>query len=402
MKMNVWIKVLAAAALSCGTTLVIAQDREERSAKATLAEVGLAFKDIPDLAKAIVIEDPTGIGGGSNVFAGTLDLDDRSRDRLADLAREIGDAKHGKFDSLLVVHKNKLVFESYYLRGRIDLPHPQASATKAYTGLAIGRAIELGYLTMSDLDKPLIGFLNDLDPSKFVPGADKITLHKAMTMRSGIRISKDKKEELNGNHTLVKGQKHVQAYLEHSEPITKQSQSFLYQDDPRLVMQVLEAVVPGTAKEFIERELLDKLGITNFEWKTDINGLPQSGSRTSMTSRDMVKWGTLVRNKGRWGGKQLVSEAFITKAIDRIVYTGDEDVHFGGPDVTKQGYGYFWWGTDLNFNNTDYSSVSAQGGWGQLITLVDELDLMVVITGHDNDTPYLQIVAERVLPVFIQ
>lgn len=402
MKMKVWIRILTAAALLSGTTLVIAQDSAERSAKATPEEVGLAFKDIPDLDKEIIIENPSNIGGGSNVLSGSLDLEAGNREKLAKLAREIGDAKHGKFDSLLIVHKDKLVFESYFLRGRMNLPHPQASATKAYTGLAVGRAIELGYLTMSDLNKPLIGFLNDLDPSKFVAGVDKITLHKAMTMRSGIRISKDKKEEINGNHILVNGQKHVQAYLEHSEPITEPSQSFLYQDDPRLVMQVIEAVVPGTAEEFIKRELLDKLGITNFEWKTDINGLPQSGSRTSMTSRDMVKWGTLVKNKGKWDGEQLVSEAFITKAIDRIVYTGDEDVHFGGPDVTKQGYGYFWWGTDLNFNNTDYTSVSAQGGWGQLITLVDELDLMVVITGHDNDTPYLQIVAERVLPVFIQ
>ena len=70
--------------------------------------------------------------------------------------KEIAENKHGRFDSFLILQQDKLLFESYYSRGRINLPHPQASTTKAYTALLLGRAIQLGYLTMDDLDKPLI------------------------------------------------------------------------------------------------------------------------------------------------------------------------------------------------------------------------------------------------------
>ena len=318
------------------------------------------------------------------------------------LAQEIADHKHGRFDSFLIAHKGKLLFESYYARGRIDLPHPQASATKAYTCLALGRAIQLGYLSMDDLDKPLVNFLKELNPTKFVEGAELITLHKALTMSTGIRITDEQWAAFEKDSSQLKGQKHVQAILEHSAPITAASQRFLYGTGPDLVMQVIEAAVPGSAKDFIKTELLDKMGITNYKWRTAPSGLPEAGWRTSMTSRDMLKWGTLVMNKGKWKGEQLIPERFVDKAISRILLTGDDDVFGGGKDVSKQGYGYYWWNADLKNGDKTYYTTSAQGGGGQYIILIEELDLIVVFTAHDRDNSTLQLTAERILPAFIK
>jgi CubicO group peptidase (beta-lactamase class C family) len=377
-----------------------AKENNSLAPEATAAEAELSFRDIPYLEKAFIDTTPTDKKDGIPV--GKLGINGGNKDMIFKLAQEIADSMDGKFDSLLIAHKGKLLFESYYLRGRINLPHFQASATKAYTSLALGRAIQLGYLTMADLDKPLISFLKDLDPTKFVEGVEKITLHKAMTMHSGIRISKEQREEFEKNPSQLKGQGQVQAYLEHSAPITAETQSFKYQMDPTLVMQVLDAIVPGTAKDFIKNELLDKLGITNYRWRTDVSGLPRSGNGSSMTSRDMLKWGTLAMNKGLWQGEQLVPEAFIAKATSRILLTGDDDVYGGGKDVSSQGYGYYWWNADLKYGNKSYFSASAQGGGGQYIILVEELDLMVVVTAHDNDNVTLQITAERILPAFVK
>ncbi|SDJ71481.1 serine hydrolase domain-containing protein [Microbulbifer yueqingensis] len=368
--------------------------------EANAAEAVLSFRDIPYLEKAFIDTAPA--DRKDELAVGELGIDGGNKDMLVKLAQEIADGKHGNFDSLLIAHKGKLLFESYYLRGRINLPHPQASATKAYTSLALGRAIQLGYLTMADLDKPLVSFLKDLDPTKFVEGAEKITLHKALTMRGGLRISKEQREEFKTNPSKLKGQSQVQALLEHSAPITLQSQSFSYGNfNPPLVMQVIDAVVPGTAQEFIKSELLDKMGIRNYRWRTADSGLPEAGWRASMTSRAMVKWGLLAMNKGKWNGEQLIPEAFIDKAINRIIYTGDDDVFGGGKDVSNQGYGYFWWSADLKYGNNSYFSASAQGGGGQYIILIEDLDLMVIVTAHDRDNSTLQITAERILPAFI-
>ncbi|MEI6424132.1 MAG: hypothetical protein WCP55_18090, partial [Lentisphaerota bacterium] len=101
---------------------------------------------------------------------------------------EIADGKHGEIDSLLISRQCRLLFESYYRRGRINYPHYQMSITKSYTAMAIGRAIQLVYLTMDDVDKPLVPFLKNLDPSKLVSGASAITLAEAMNMKSGVRM----------------------------------------------------------------------------------------------------------------------------------------------------------------------------------------------------------------------
>ncbi|HAS42519.1 MAG TPA: serine hydrolase [Microscillaceae bacterium] len=373
---------------------------EQRAPEANAAEAKLSFRDIPYLKKAFMTATPADRNDG--ILVGKLGVDGGNKEMILKLAQEIADSNRKKFDCFLIAHKGKLLFESYYLCGRINLPHPQASTNKAYTSFALGRAIQLGYLTMADLDKPVVSFLKDLDSTKFVKGVEKITLHQALTMRSGIRISKEQGEKFKKNPAQLKGQGQVQAWLEHSAPITEAAQTFKYSGDPVLVMQVIDAVVPGSAKDFIKTELLDKMGITNYDWKTDVSGLPRSGSGSSMTSRDMIKWGTLARNKGKWKGEQLVPEAFLAKARSRIVLTGDDDVYGGGKDVSKQGYGYYWWSADLKHGNKSYFGTSAQGGGGQYILLIEELDLMVVVTAHENDNHTLQMVAERVIPAFVK
>lgn len=375
-------------------------EKDNLAPEATAAEAELSYRDIPLLKNAYIDSSPTDRKDG--IAVGELGVDGGNEDMIVKLAQEIADGKHGGYDSLLIAHKGKLLFESYYVRGRTNLPHYQASATKTYTGLALGRAIQLGYLTIADLDKPLVSFLKDLDPAKFVEGAELITLHKAMTMTTGIRLTKEQWAEFEKDPSQIKGQGQVQALLEQSAPITAESQSFLYGTGPELVMQVLDSVVPGTAKDFIKNELLDRMGITNYSWRTSASGLPESGWRTSMTSLDMVKWGTLAMNKGKWDGEQLVPEEFIDKATSRILYTGDDDPYGGGKDVSNYGYGYFWWNADLKYGNKSYFAANAQGGNGQFIILVEELDLMVVTTAHDNDNSTLQITAERILPAFIQ
>ncbi len=362
----------------------------------------LKIWDVPDLKSPFIDTTPEARNDG--LVFGELGVDSGNRELIVKLAREIAEGQHGKIGSLLIVHRGKLLFESYYLNGRINLTQPQASATKTYTGLALGRAMQLGYLTMADLDKPLVSFLDDLDPTTFVEGSDRITLHHALTNRTGIRVSEEQTEEFRNNPDRIQGQALIQAVLERTEPITTESLSTFsyggYSTD--LVMQVIDAVVPGTAEEFIRNELLGKMGITTYRWLPGMSGLPAGGWKSSMTARAMAKIGGLAMNKGKWNGEQLIPEAFISKATSRILYTGDEDIFGGGKDVSNQGYGYLWWSGDLKSGDRRYFSTSAQGGGGQFIILIDELDLVVVATGHERHPVTIQMVAERILPAFTE
>lgn len=391
-------KSLITVALLCGFCNFSAASAEEADGlapEATAAEAELTFRDIPLLENAFVDTAPANRQDGISV--GELGVDGRDEAMVVKLAQEIANGDHGNYDSLLITYKDKLVFESYFRRGRINLAHGQASATKGYTSIVLGRAIQLGYLTMADLDKPLVSFLKDLDPTKFVAGAEKITLHKALTMHGGLSVSREKWEELEKTPAALKGQRLVQTLLEQSGPITEESQVYLYGNhNPMLVMSVIDAVVPGTAKEFIETEILGKLGITNYSWDNHVSGLPQAGWMVSMTSRDMLKWGSIVLNNGKWRGEQFISAEYLNKATTGFVKPTEDWM----PDAYR--YGYFWYQTDITVGDESYDTSFAWGGGGQRVVVVKELDLVIVITGHDRDDIIMTAVADTILPAFVQ
>jgi CubicO group peptidase (beta-lactamase class C family) len=361
----------------------------------------LKFWDVPKLEKAFIETAPT--DRNDRLMVGNLGIDGGDKDMIVKLAQEIAAGQLDEIDSLLIAHKGKLVFESYYSWGRANLTHPQASATKTYTGLALGRAIQLGYLTIADLKKPVVSFLKELDPTKFVEDAEKITLHHALTRRTGIRINEEQRKEFEKKPDQLKGQRMVQTILEQSQPITSENlNSFSYGAySVDLVMQVIDAVVPGAAEEFIKTELLGKMGITTYRWLSGPSGLPAAGWKSSITSRAMVKLGTLAINKGKWNGEQLIPEAFIAKATNKVIPTGDYKIYGGGKDISNQGYGYLWWTADMKVGDKIYHSVSAQGGGGQFIILIEKLDLVVVVTSHERHPSTLQITAEKILPAFV-
>ncbi|RZM84698.1 serine hydrolase [Pseudoalteromonas rubra] len=362
-------------------------------------ETGERFWDIAILAHAFIDAEPSDRQDG--IPTGKLSLNRSGIKQVVDFAKEIANGEHGEYDSLLIAHKGKLVFESYFRRGRIDLPHPQSSVTKVYTALALARVIELGYLTMADLGKPLISFLKEIVPTRLAKGADKITLHQALTMTTGISQTHSQWEAMQAYPKLITGQKEVQVLLEQSESVSAQTQVFNYGIGPQFVMQVVEAVTPMPVHEFIEKELFAKLGIVQYDWKTAANGLPESVWKSSLTARDMIKIGMLVMNEGKWNNQQLVSQAFINKATSRLLDTAEEEIFGGGKDVSQQGYGYYWWHSVLQHGDKRYTSVSAQGGGGIYIMLIKELDLIMVVTAHASENATQQLVAERVLPAFI-
>ncbi|WP_444996432.1 serine hydrolase domain-containing protein [Aliikangiella sp. IMCC44359] len=395
--------LIAIALFSSFSSFAISADKTTNAPEVSAEDRKVSFWDMPYLKNAFIDTTPDRRKDGISV--GQLGTNGGNKDKIIKLAQAITEKKYGLVDSLLIAQKGKLLFESYYLRGRANLPHMQASATKSYVSLAVGRAIQLGYLTMADLDRPLVSFFKDLDATKFVKGTEAITLHMALTMQSGVRISGDQMKAFDKNPEQLKGTGQVQTFLENTLPITAESQHFKYQSiDPTLMMQVLNAVVPGpgTAKDFIKKELLDKMGIIEYQWEDDVSGLPMAPYSSSMTSRNMLKWGTLVMNKGKWKGEQLIPSAFITKATNKIVHLRNDDIFFTGDNVSNPGYGYYFWQADMKVGQKNYFTRSIQGGGGQYIILIDELDLIIVTTAHERDSKIMQMTAEKILSAFIK
>ena len=347
-------------------------------------------RKLPDLNQPYIDTSPEDMADGIEV--GELGQDTGNKELVLNFANEIASGKHGEIDSLLIHHDGRLIFESYYRRGRVNYPHYQMSITKSYTALALGRAMTLGYITMADLKRPALEFLDEINRNQIAVGSDTITLHDALNMHSGIRISQLAATKLRKPSQSLQGQGLIQAFLEESGPIDSQSKQYKYQSsDPSIVMQVIQQIAPQSAKKMIVEELLNKLGITKFGWQDDASGLPKSAAGSSMRSRDMIKFGVLVRNAGRWDGEQLIPEEFIQKATSRI-YTNPQNTS----------YGFFWWTHDAEVNGKSYTVKSARGAGGQFILVIDDLDLIIAITAHNQGMGnMLQTAPHRLIPAVL-
>ena len=214
-------------------------------------------------------------------------------------------------------------------------------------------------------------------------------------MHSGLNIDSNKWKEIEKDSVRLRGQGFIQTLLEESGPITSESQTYLYGNfNPMLVMTVIDAVVPGTAEDFIKRELLDKLGITNYKWSNHINGMPEAGWRASILSRDMLKLGHLVLNKGKLNGEQLISAEYLDKATSGIVKPTEDWM----PEDYR--YGYFWYQTLIKIGPKNYDASFAWGGGGQRIMVIEEPELTIVISGHDGKDKIMSQISEIVVPAF--
>jgi len=367
----------------------------ELAPEASTIDSQYGYWDMFYLEKDFIDSSPADRNDG--LVVGELGADGGDKKMIVSLAQEIAENNEGKFDSLLISHKNKLIFESYYRRGRVDLPHMQASVTKVYLTLAIGRAIQLGYLTMDDLHKPIVSFLKNLDSDKIVNGVENITLHKAMTMQSGVRISDERLATIREESRKIRGFNHSQEFLQHSEEISTSSQTFKYDAvGPRLSMHVLDSVVPESAKDFIKNEVLAKISIKNYDWMNDINGLPKGEQGSSFTSRDMIKFGQLLMSKGRWKDEQLISKAFIAQATNGKTKPTEDWI----PDNYL--YGYYWYQTEMKVGNKSYTVNFAWGAGEQYILTIEKLDMVITFTSNIRENATMQIVKERILPAFVK
>jgi CubicO group peptidase (beta-lactamase class C family) len=110
----------------------------------------------------------------------------------------------------------------------------------------------------------------------------------------------------------------------------------------------------------------------------------------------MLKLGTLVLNKGKWQGEQLISAAFLAKATSDITKPTADWI----PDSFA--YGYFLYQTNIKINDKSYEVKFAWGGGEQYILTSEALDLTVVFTAHARENNTMRMIAERILPAFIQ
>ena len=118
------------------------------------------------------------------------------------------------------------------------------------------------------------------------------------------------------------------------------------------------------AAELAAKRLFAPLGIRDYEWQADPNGVTAGGFGLMLRPLDLAKLAHLYLHQGRWGGHQVVPAAWVEQS------TTD---HVADP---LHDYGYLWW-----LDRADGYAYMA-GLYGQLAAVIPAKDLVAVVTSH--------------------
>lgn len=318
---------------------------------------------VENLERAYISASPAALNDGLKV--GRLD-GPRVVQALEALRVADAEGRFANLDSILLWRDGKLIFEMYARRGRVDAPHYAMSITKTLTSMALGRAIQLGHVKMTDLDRPVIELIEGIDPATIQKGVETITLRDALMMKSGIRL-KDRTVE----HRLAEKSKGVaffQKLFEATAPVTQAGKQFKYGGiDPLLVMMVIDQRVPGTVQDFIKKELVGAVQGGVYLWSEHGCGLPKAGAGSSFTSRTLVKMGITVLQGGQHDGRQLLHPDYAKLIMDR-----------------RKGEGYFYFFHNRKKQSAQINFISGVGAGGQYMAVLPELNAVVVATSHNK------------------
>jgi CubicO group peptidase (beta-lactamase class C family) len=317
---------------------------------------------------------------------------DRLRAAVALLNRE---RRHG-IDSMLVVRRGRLVTERYWHGYDMATLHDLRSATKSVTSLLVGIAIDQGVL--KGVHDPVLPYLARAYPDLAAAPADPpMTLEHLLTMRSGLACDDRDRGSPGHEDRMYRERDWVRFFLAlpRTHPAGTHTQ-YCTGGVVALGRVVAEAAGQSIA-DFSAEHLFAPLGVQAYAWSSfDGRRQTDTGGHLYLRPRAMAKIGQLVLQRGVWDSGDLVSGAYIdasTAVQSRFA-------------ADKRPYGYLWWRAQARIPDgagvRNIDLVFASGNGGQYIFIAPSLDLVVVFTGSNYDSPKSDrpwaILAEYILP----
>lgn len=218
-------------------------------------------------------------------------------------------------DACVVVHKGALVQEwygPYYTE-----PMMAMSSTKSVTGLLAGMLVGDGKLSADD---PVARYI-----PRWRAGAEAgVTVRHLLTMTSGLPdFPADAREvgSVTDKETFVFGL-----------PLaTRPGEAWAYSNDGAFLLSpLLDRAAGEPVEDYAVRRLFAPLGMR----RTRLHVYPEEQAWThadmETTPRDLARVGQLMLDGGRWGGKQVVPEAWVRASVQP------------SQRVNPQ-YGLLWW-----------------------------------------------------------
>ncbi|WP_438448373.1 serine hydrolase domain-containing protein [Gorillibacterium sp. sgz5001074] len=270
-------------------------------------------------------------------------------------------SKLPKLLGFLLAAQGCLVMERYYNGADGNTLMDVRSVTKSFTGAAVGMAINDGLLEGTACR---VGEYLAEDAAASGSSVSDLTLFELLSMTSGLYWKTGNKlgEAYLGRWHKSKDWLRFILRL----PVDPEMRGrFLYRSpDSHLLSCLMTRVTGKPTSIYLKERLFDPIGIEGYEWAEDPQGNTAGHVFLKMKSRDLLRFGQLILNGGRWGKESVLPEPWIRESHNPRSE--------GLPGFGQ--YGYQWWIKPV----AGVRAVYAWGHGGNFIMLLPELDSVAV------------------------
>ena len=230
------------------------------------------------------------------------------------------------------------------------------SCSKSIVALLLGTVIDRG--AIASVDTTLAEAAPGILPPGATPGAGEITMEDLVTLRAGLERTS------GGNYGAWVSSSNWLADALTRPMVAAPGGQMLYSTGSTHILGAALAEATGESLLSLARAHLGRpLGIEIPPWTRDPQGYYLGGNEMALTPTAMLRIAAMVRDGGRFEGRQVVPEQWITASMQpraRSPYSG-----------LSYGYGWFLSGSGY---------VLARGYGGQIIAAHPDRDLAVAIT----------------------
>lgn len=296
--------------------------------------------------------------------------------------------------SLLIARHGKLVLEEYFHGFDRDRPHDTRSASKSWTNVLIGAAMQVGLPIR--LDTPVYETMLGAVPADLDPRKKSMTLEHLISMTAGYDC--DDSGERPGDEDVMQQQTAEPDWYRYALDVPmawNSGEKIVYCSmKPNLAAGMLEKIAGEPLPELFYRLVAKPLRMTNYHLFLQPTGEAYGGGGHHFTTRDFMKLTQLFLNGGEWHGRQIVSREWVR--------TSGAALRVLSPR-SGQTYGYLWNSVEYPYRGRKLHAYFSGGNGGQVYIGIPDLDLLIAFTGGNYADPVLfrsqrEFVPEDILP----
>jgi CubicO group peptidase (beta-lactamase class C family) len=308
-------------------------------------------------------------------------------------------------DSVVIIHKGKIVYEKYGRGYKPEQKHLLWSISKSYINTMAGIAVRQGLMKLDDLAYKYVPELNTSENHK------KITIGHLLTMTSGLAANEGYESSPLDSTVIAmlytKGRANMGAYSATIPIRATPGERVYYSSSDTNILSLALRNIYGNEKylQLPFKEIFDVMGIKDITFEKDGAGVYVGSSYIYTTPRDLAKFGFLYLNNGIWDGKRILPDGWVT--LTRTPSKGYKTTKYY-PGLEKNNLTAQWYantgvpdaGIPKPMPDIPDDAFWGSGHWGQRVFVIPSLDLVVVRLGDDrkkeffDDNDFLKFIVE--------